>query len=276
MQQHRNDDAKKRNTLDMHKHNTNNKLHIHRPIQPNTKHERNTKHTKHKRNKRIMERNIRKHTIRKHNMGIQHEHNIRRHKPKSKRHKNRRKIPKPHKQRNISKQQTTTNQKQEKTQQNNIYAEETTTETTLEPTTKPILEPTNEKVTEITKITQTPKYTYENKIITVPCNNENNTCDKETTEITIEEIKTEMINKTEIIGIQTENHQIPYETEQTSCLKTQNIICCWNKQDGGTNLQQRAEEYRTTIRQGESGTCINLNTEEIIQTRKSNAEVKII
>lgn len=63
--------------------------------------------------------------------------------------------------------------------------------------------------------------------------------------------------KTKSMKIDASVYQL--KTNKRSCLQTENIICCWSNKDGGANLQNRADEYKTTIRSGESGVCYDLN-----------------
>ncbi len=59
----------------------------------------------------------------------------------------------------------------------------------------------------------------------------------------------------EEIGVKVGDNEIKYRQEQVNCIRTDNILCCLDKRDGGTYLQ----EGRTEILSGESGFCKDLN-----------------
>ena len=56
---------------------------------------------------------------------------------------------------------------------------------------------------------------------------------------------------------------IPYDGSQKSCLREGDIICCWDKSDGGENIEHRAPKWRAKIRSGECGQCRNYKTDVI-------------
>lgn len=61
-----------------------------------------------------------------------------------------------------------------------------------------------------------------------------------------------------------------------ACIRTDNILCCWAVEDGGANLQNRANEFKTTIRSGESGVCINLNDNGKVKSKSISLKNVII
>lgn len=87
----------------------------------------------------------------------------------------------------------------------------------------------------------------------------------EYTEIRVAEPYT--TNICEEIGVEINGKKIYYKSDGKSCLRTENILCCWLDNDGGTYIDSRKGDFRTKIRSGESGKCINLESLEITSQR---------
>ncbi len=83
----------------------------------------------------------------------------------------------------------------------------------------------------------------------------NNTYENDTTVIEIYY----KVEDCEEIGINIEDKDIKYKQLGTTCLRTDSTLCCWDNRDGGSNLNSRNPEFRTTILSGESGFCKDLN-----------------
>jgi hypothetical protein len=66
-----------------------------------------------------------------------------------------------------------------------------------------------------------------------------------------------------------------YTGQNKQCLRTNDMVCCWLNQDGGSNLEDRDEAWRTVIRSGESGVCVDANTNEVLQYRSDFGEVDV-
>lgn len=77
-------------------------------------------------------------------------------------------------------------------------------------------------------------------------------------------------------GVKSGETEIDYVQVDKNCLKTGDILCCWLNKDGGTYLESRAPEFRTVIRSGESGKCVDLSDRlNIINERSDFGEVMI-
>ncbi len=78
------------------------------------------------------------------------------------------------------------------------------------------------------------------------------------------------------VGVKKGSKEVMYEQSDKKCLRTNETLCCWLRNDGGGNLESRGGQYRTIIRSGESGTCVNITQDfQVLSSRSDFAEVKV-
>lgn len=74
-------------------------------------------------------------------------------------------------------------------------------------------------------------------------------------------------------GVKLNGRDINYKQSDKACLRTGNILCCWLYKDGGWNVESRKGSSRTTIRNGESGSCVDLDNNLKELSKKTDFEV---
>jgi len=76
------------------------------------------------------------------------------------------------------------------------------------------------------------------------------------------------------IGVKLNGRKIYYKQSDKACLRTENTLCCWLYLDGGWNINSRKGSSRTTIRNGESGSCVDLDAN--LKIKKSRTDFGVV